>query len=120
MKLRSEAKGRRRNCCETQACLYAASLGDDSQNYFSALSGSDSVITRQKPENRNCKKIYHDFRAICAVIPPNDSWPKLKWKILFTPQKETGVSRQKKETERFRNIDHTKNGGLGMRKPEKS
>jgi len=59
-------------------------------------------------------------RAICAVIPPNDSWPKLRWKILFTPQKETGVSRQKKETERFRNIDPTKNGRLGMRKPEKS
>jgi hypothetical protein len=59
-------------------------------------------------------------RAICDAISINDSWPKLRWKILFTPQKETGVSRQKKETERFRNIDPTNNGGLGMRKPEKS
>ncbi len=59
-------------------------------------------------------------RAISVGMSINDSWPKLRWKILFTPQKGTGVSRQKKETERFRNIDPTKNGGLGMRKPEKS
>jgi hypothetical protein len=58
--------------------------------------------------------------AITVVISINDSWPRLRWKNLFTPGKETGGSRKEEETERFRNIDPTNNGGLGMRKPEKS
>ena len=53
-------------------------------------------------------------RAISAALPINDSWPKLSSKILLTPEKETGVSRQTEGTERFRNIDPTKNGGLGL------